>query len=248
MKHKDHYNNQYILDLSEKLKQAQPDFNTDKFSEALVGKLDDKELFDRFDFIVDALETCLSEDYRGNINAFYQILGPELEQSTGMFSFGWWLWPIGRYVERHGNEDWEVSLAFLKELTKRFTGEYAIRPLLKEHPREVMDELIQWSKDANVHVRRLACEGVRIRLPWSGKIDVAITDFERYSEILTNLKDDPEKFVQKSVGNNLNDLYKDAPEKADFLISEWRKTPSTKAQEWIIKHGQRTITKSGKQP
>lgn len=248
MKHKDHYNNQYILDLSEKLKQAQPDFNTDKFSEALVGKLDDKELFDRFDFIVDALETCLSEDYRGNINAFYQILGPELEQSTGMFSFGWWLWPIGRYVERHGNENWEVSLAFLKELTKRFTGEYAIRPLLKEHPQEVMDELIQWSKDANVHVRRLASEGVRIRLPWSGKIDVALTDFERYSEILTNLKDDPEKFIQKSVGNNLNDLYKDDPEKADFLISEWRKTPSTKAQEWIIKHGQRTITKSGKQP
>lgn len=239
MKHKDHYNNQYILDLSEKLKQAQPDFNTDKFSEALVGKLDDKELFDRFDFIVDALETCLSEDYRGNINAFYQILGPELEQSTGMFSFGWWLWPIGRYVERHGNEDWEVSLAFLKELTKRFTGEYAIRPLLKEHPQEVMDELIQWSKDANVHVRRLACEGVRIRLPWSGKIDVALTEFERYSEILTNLKDDPEKFVQKSVGNNLNDLYKDDPEKADLLISEWRKTPSTKAQEWIIKHGRR---------
>ena len=155
MKHKDHYDDQYILDLAKKLKQAQPDFNTDKFSETLVGKLDDKELFDRFDFIVDALETCLSEDYRGNINAFYQILGPELEQSTGMFSFGWWLWPIGRYVERHGNEDWAVSLAFLKELTKRFTGEYAIRPLLKEHPQEVMDELIQWSKDANVHVRRL---------------------------------------------------------------------------------------------
>lgn len=239
MKHKDHYDDPYILDLSEKLKQAQPDFNTDKFSEALVGKLDDKELFDRFDFIVDALKTCLSEDYRGNIKAFYQILGPELEQSTGMFSFGWWLWPIGRYVERHGNEDWAVSLAFLKELTKRFTGEYAIRPLLKEHPQEVMDELIQWSKDANVHVRRLACEGVRIRLPWSEKIYVALTDFERYSEILTNLKDDPEKFVQKSVGNNLNDLYKDDPEKADFLISAWRKTPSTKAQEWIIKHGRR---------
>ncbi|MDU5333017.1 DNA alkylation repair protein [Enterococcus sp.] len=239
MKHKDHYDDPYILDLSEKLKQAQPDFDANKFSKALVGKLDDKELFARFDFIVDALDVCLTEDYQGNIQSFYQILGPELEQSTGMFSFGWWLWPIGRYVERHGNEDWEVSLAFLKELTKRFTGEYAIRPLLKEYPQEVMDELIQWSKDGNVHVRRLACEGVRIRLPWSEKIYVALTEFERYSVILTNLKDDPEKFVQKSVGNNLNDLYKDDPEKADFLISAWRKTPSTKAQEWIIKHGRR---------
>lgn len=244
MKHKDHYNDQYILDLSEKLTQAIPDFPATIFSNELIGNLEDKELFARFDFIVDALEKNLSENYSENIQAFYKILGPELEQSTGMFSFGWWLWPIGRYVERHGNENWQVSLDFLKELTKRFTGEYAIRPLLKEHPQEVMDELIRWSQEDNVHVRRLACEGVRTRLPWSEKIFVALEEFDRYAIILTNLKDDPEKFVQKSVGNNLNDLYKDAPEKADYLISEWQKTPSSKAQEWIIKHGRRNQKKS----
>lgn len=49
----------------------------------------------------------------------------------------------------------------------------------------------------------------------------------------------PEKFVQKSVGNNLNDLYKDAPEKADHIISQWEKTGKSKAQDWIIKHGRR---------
>lgn len=244
MKHKDHYNDQYILDLSEKLTQAIPDFPATIFSNELIGNLEDKELFARFDFIVDALEKNLSENYSENIQAFYKILGPELKQSTGMFSFGWWLWPIGRYVERHGNENWQVSLVFLKELTKRFTGEYAIRPLLKEHPQEVMDELIRWSQEDNVHVRRLACEGVRTRLPWSEKIFVALEEFDRYAIILTNLKDDPEKFVQKSVGNNLNDLYKDAPEKADYLICEWQKTPSSKAQEWIIKHGRRNQKKS----
>ena len=244
MKHKDHYNDQYILDLSEKLTQAIPDFPATIFSNELIGNLEDKELFARFDFIVDALEKNLSENYSENIQAFCKILGPELEQSTGMFSFGWWLWPIGRYVERHGNENWQVSLDFLKELTKRFTGEYAIRPLLKEHPQEVMDELIRWSQEDNVHVRRLACEGVRTRLPWSEKIFVALEEFDRYAIILTNLKDDPEKFVQKCVGNNLNDLYKDAPEKADYLISEWQKTPSSKAQEWIIKHGRRNQKKS----
>lgn len=232
------------MDLSEKLTQAIPDFPATIFSNELIGNLEDKELFARFDFIVDALEKNLSENYSENIQAFCKILGPELEQSTGMFSFGWWLWPIGRYVERHGNENWQVSLDFLKELTKRFTGEYAIRPLLKEHPQEVMDELIRWSQEDNVHVRRLACEGVRTRLPWSEKIFVALEEFDRYAIILTNLKDDPEKFVQKSVGNNLNDLYKDAPEKADYLISEWQKTPSSKAQEWIIKHGRRNQKKS----
>lgn len=106
-----------------------------------------------------------------------------------------------------------------------------------------MDELIKWTAEENVHVRRLASESVRIRLPWSRKLFVALDEFERYTVILTNLKDDPEKFVQKSVGNNLNDLYKEAPEKADYIISQWPETGQSKAQEWIVKHGKRNCCK-----
>jgi len=239
MKHKDHYNDDYILELSQKIRYVMADFDEKTFSCSLVGKLEDKELFARLDCIVDAMEKSMAGDYSKNVEAFFNILGPELEQSEGMFQLGWWLWPIGRYVERHGNENWRLSLSFLKELTKRFTGEYAIRPLLREHPKEVMDELIHWTLDENVHVRRLASEGVRIRLPWSQKLYVALDEFERYMNILTNLKDDPEKFVQKSVGNNLNDLYKDDPEKADYIISQWEKSGQSKTQDWIIKHGRR---------
>lgn len=239
MKHKDHYNDDYILDISRKIGSVMPDFDKEAFTHDLTGHLDDKELFPRFDCIVDAMERSMPDGYSENIAAFFRILGPELEQPEGMFNHGWWLWPIGRYVERHGNEDWRLSLSFLKELTKRFTGEYAIRPLLKEHPGEVMDELIQWTKEENVHVRRLASEGVRIRLPWSPRLTVALDEFERYTAILTNLKDDPERFVQKSVGNNLNDLYKEAPQKADFIISRWEKSGQSKAQEWIVRHGRR---------
>ena len=216
-----------------------PDFNQTDFSHDLIGWINDKELFARFDCIVDAMEKNMDNDYSKNIQAFYKLLGPELIKPEGMFTFGWWLWPLGRYVERNGNQNWKLSLAFLKELTKRFTGEYAIRPLLKEHPQEVMDELILWTSDENVHVRRLASEGVRIRLPWAQKLFVALEEFERYTTILTNLKDDPEKFVQKSVGNNLNDMFKEAPEKAKYIIAQWEKTPTSKAREWIIKHGMR---------
>lgn len=239
MKHKEHYNDEYVLELSSKLYSVMPHFNSQNFCSDLIGNLDDKELFARFDCIVDAMEKSMGNDYMKNIQTFYELLGPELTQPEGMFNLGWWLWPIGRYVERNGIENWKESLAFLKELTKRFTGEFAIRPLLKEHPAEVMDELILWTHDDNVHVRRLASEGVRIRLPWGIKLLSALDEFERYTEILTNLKDDPEKFVQKSVGNNLNDLYRESPEKADLIIAQWRKTPSSKAQEWIIKHGMR---------
>lgn len=239
MKHKDYYDDQYIEDFSKKLSSVMSAFDEKAFVHQLLGQLDDKELFARFDCIVDAMEQNMGKDYSKNIQAFYHFLGPELEGAEGMFQFGWWLWPVSRYVERHGNEDFALSLSFLKELTKRFTGEYAVRPLLKEHPKEVMDELIIWTKDKNVHVRRLASEGVRIRLPWSQKLLVALSEFERYTRILTNLKDDPEKFVQKSVGNNLNDLYKEDPEKAEWMIEQWKESGHSKAQDWIIKHGMR---------
>ena len=237
MKHKDHYDDEYVFDLSLKIHSVMPSFDKDAFSNGLMGRLDDKELFARLDIIVDAVEKSMGVDYSKNIQVFFNMLGPELTQPEGMFTSGWWLWPVGRYVERHGNENWILSLSFLKELTKRFTGEYAIRSLLKEHPEEVMDELIAWTKDENVHVRRLASEGVRIRLPWAKKLAVALDEFERYVVILTNLKDDPERFVQKSVGNNLNDLFKEAPEKAKNIIEQWEKTKESKEREWIVKHG-----------
>lgn len=239
MKHKDYYNDDYIRGFSLKIHSVMPDFDEDAFRHDLIGQLEDKELFARFDCIVDSMQKNMPDNYSENIEAFFHILGPELTKPEGMFNLGWWLWPVGRYVERCGNENWELSLSFLKELTKRFTGEFAIRPLLKEHPGEVMDELAIWTKDKNVHVRRLASEGVRIRLPWSQKLYVALDEFERYTAILTNLKDDPEKFVQKSVGNNLNDLYKEAPEKAESIIIKWQMSGQSKAQEWIIRHGMR---------
>lgn len=239
MKYKDYYNDSYIQEFSEKLAGVMPSFDRDAFSHNLTGRLDDKELFERFDLIVDAMQQSMDNDYSENVQAFFHMLGPELEEPKGMFNLGWWLWPVGKYVERYGNENLYLSLSFLKELTKRFTGEFAIRPLLKEHPAEVMDELILWTKDPNVHVRRLASEGVRIHLPWSQKLLAALDEFERYTAILTNLKDDSEKFVQKSVGNNLNDLFKEAPEKAERIIAGWRQTGQSKAQDWIIKHGMR---------
>lgn len=246
MKHKDHYNDEYIFRFSQKILSVMPDFDEKNFCHSLTGRLEDKELFARLDCIVDAMQESMPDDYSKNIHSFFNMLGPELEGPDGMYNLGWWLWPVGRYVERCGNEDWVLSLSFLRELTKRFTGEFAVRPLLREHPKEVMDELIKWASDENVHVRRLASEGVRTRLPWSQKLLVALDEFERYIAILTKLKDDPERFVQKSVGNNLNDLYKDAPEKADFIISQWEKTGKSKVQDWIIKHGRRNQDKHSK--
>ncbi len=101
--------------------------------------------------------------------------------------------------------------------------------------------MLKWSTDESVHVRRLSSEGMRINLPWARKSTVCIDEFATYKRILSNLKSDPSKFVQKSVGNNLNDLYKNYPEKANEIINAWRRKNISKTTEWIIKHGLRSL-------
>jgi 3-methyladenine DNA glycosylase AlkC len=243
MKFKDYYNGECAKLLADKIRAMFPDFKGAQFINYVEENITDKEFMGRMDVLADAFELYLPNDYEQNITIFEHILGPELKQETGMFSEGWWLWPVGRYVERHGAEKVNVSLAFIKELTKRFTGEYAIRPLLEQDTEKTMKTMVAWSKDENVHVRRLASEGVRIALPWSKKLYAALAEFENYKTILTNLKNDSSKFVQKSVGNNLNDLYKEYPEKAIEIIDEWNNDNPTKETMWIINHGLRSTRK-----
>jgi 3-methyladenine DNA glycosylase AlkC len=241
MKFKDYYNADCAELLSRKIKDVFPDFQAKSFVNYIDKNVADKELFERLDVFAGAFELYLPDDYENTIKLFGKILGPELKQETGMFSEGWWLWPVGRYVERHGVKITKLSLNFIQELTKRFTGEYAIRPLLENKTKETIKTMIKWSRDKNVHVRRLASEGARISLPWSKKLYAALSEFENYKLLLTNLKNDTSKFVQKSVGNNLNDLYKEFPEKAHEIINEWKKDHPTKETLWIIHHGLRNI-------
>ena len=100
----------------------------------------------------------------------------------------------------------------------------------------------KWSKDKNVHIRRLSSEGVRPRLSWSQKLDEFIDDPAPIIPILENLKDDKSLFVKKSVANNLNDILKDNYDIGIKVLKIWCKTknPDTK---WIIKHALRNEIK-----
>jgi len=242
-KFKDYYDLDCAGLIAGKIAEVWPDFNKGQFVSTLAKTLEDKEFYARQDAFVDAFETFMPDDYGKTISIFQQILGPELKTTEGMFTYGWWLWPVGRYVERHGTRDFHISMNFIYELTKRFTGEFAIRPLIAQNPDKALRIIIRWSLDENVHVRRLASEGIRTRLPWAKKSVVAVSYFEMFKAILDNLKNDPEKFVQKSVGNNLNDLMKDFPEKAREIIAEWENEHPGRETKWIIRHGLRSERK-----
>ncbi len=242
-KFKDYYDEDCAKLIAHKIKSVQPEFKEKEFVSFVAKKIPPLEFLERQDTYVDAFEKYLSNDYTHNIKLFQQILGAKLQVTEGMFTYGWWLWPVGRYVERHALLDVDASIAFIYELTQRFTGEFAIRPLLAEHPKMLLRCLKLWSKDTSVHVRRLSSEGIRIRLPWAAKSTVFIEHYKNCSAILSNLRFDTEKFVQKSVGNNINDLIKENEQLGMDLIHAWmnkRMAPETK---WIIRHGLRTLRK-----
>jgi 3-methyladenine DNA glycosylase AlkC len=225
--------------LAEKIHSVRPTFDKALFVRSIRGRISDAAFFERQDIFADALEATLGNNYTKNLRTLGRILGPRLKKSTGMFTHGWWLWPVSRYVERHAVENGEASYAFIHELTQRFTGEFAIRPLLDAYPEETLAVMLEWSKDQSVHVRRLASEGVRTRLPWARKSRVALEHFKTYRTILTSLHTDPERFVQKSVGNNINDLMKEDPQKALTLIQSWCSSSMSPETIWIIRHGLR---------
>jgi len=71
---KDHYNDEYIKDFSEKIFFVLPGFDRKAFSHDLIGQLDNKELFARFDCIVDTMKMYMDGNYSKNIQAFLTCL------------------------------------------------------------------------------------------------------------------------------------------------------------------------------
>lgn len=238
---KDYYDFKYLEDLANLITKQYTDFDKNKFFELTKSSIEELEFNQRQELIAKALHDSIDLDYKGTVLIFYKILGPELRGNSGAFSEGWWLWPIGKYVEIYGEDDFETGIGFSKELTKRFTSEYCMRPLIRKYPKESLKILSAWSLDAHERVRRLSSECLRIRLPWAKKLYTALEYFDRYFEILTNLKDDQDKYIQKSVANNLNDLYKEDPEKFYKIMDRWKKGKVSKECEWIMKHGSRNV-------
>jgi 3-methyladenine DNA glycosylase AlkC len=96
------------------------------------------------------------------------------------------------------------------------------------------------AKSKNFHLRRLASEGLRPKLPWSSKLNTFIEEPDPVFQILELLKEDEVKFVQKSVANHLTDYLKVNPEPTLVLMSQWNKSDN-KYTQWILKHANRKL-------
>ena len=128
----------------------------------------------------------------------------------------------------------------IEEITKRNTGEYAVRPYIRKYPESSLNIIKQWAKSPNFHLRRLASEGLRPKLPWASKLDTFIENPAPVFQILELLKEDDIAFVKKSVANHLTDWLKVNRERVLPLIERW-KTSDNPHTQWIIKRATRKI-------
>lgn len=229
--------------LAEKLVPVYPTFQSTAFIKEVEEGTEGLELKDRVELIADKLQEYLPQAYPKALSILAQILGPENEKETGMFTEGYWLMPIAKFVEKYGLNHFEASIDAIKEITKRNTGEYCIRPYLETYPEATEKVMLQWATDENRHVRRLACEGMRPKLPWAPKLQQYIDQPAPILPVLDLLKDDASKYVQKSVANNLNDILKDNYETAMQVLNQWVEGASP-ARRWIIKHALRNQLKA----
>lgn len=230
--------------LGKKIKAVDSKFKTEAFVKSVVPQLKPLELKDRVTVFADELNNHLNGTYKSGVKVLIKILGPENEEETGMFKEFYWVMPIAKYVEKYGLNDFELSMHAIEEITKRNTSEYAIRPYLEQETKKTLKRMKEWSTDENKHIRRLASEGVRPRLPWANKLDAFIKNPKPIIPILNNLKDDPSKYVQKSVANCINDILKDNPEIGKGIIEKWNVKNISKERKWVIKHALRNLVKA----
>ena len=233
LKHR--YTNGYIQNLASVVQEHYSEFAVEEFCNAVLGDgWADRELKDRMHHIAVCLQQAIKLDYPDSIEVLKKV-APEFG------GFGAMIFPD--FVETFGMDHWQVSISALEYFTRFSSSEFSVRPFIIQDSKRMMKQMLAWSLHEDEHVRRLASEGCRPRLPWA----MALPEFKRSPDaimpILENLKQDPSLYVRRSVANNLNDIAKDNPQVTLDSAKSWiGKHPDT---DWLVKHASRTLLKKG---
>jgi 3-methyladenine DNA glycosylase AlkC len=226
--------------LAGKIKGLSGDFDSEGYIITIKNECGDLGYTKRIELHADVLREFLPPSYPEALHILTSILGEKNPYETGMFTNYYWIMPIGKFVEKYGLEDYAISIRAIEEITKRNTGEYAIRQFIRKYPERTIKIMQKWSKSENFHLRRLASEGSRPKLPWATKLDVFIDHPEPVFTILANLMEDEIRFVQKSVANNITDYLKvNKPVTEDFIRDFM--DSENKNTQWIVKYATRKI-------
>jgi 3-methyladenine DNA glycosylase AlkC len=239
------FNPQTLAQLVAGISRAYPKFKASRFRSAVLARFDELELKARIMWIVDCLAAELPADHAVARDILLRALPQPLDPKRADDDFGQFIWVVpGEFVAKHGCDEANLaaSLDFLREATKRFSSEGAIRPFLQAFPNATMAFVHECALDDNYHVRRLASEGIRPYLPWATRVLLPLAEI---IAVLEPLHADSTRYVTRSVANTLNDLAKIQPDLVVRTLRRWRKAKQQEANElnWLTRHSLRTLLK-----
>lgn len=236
------YNEELIKRLSSKTKDVFSKFNISQFKKDVFdSEWDSRELKDRMYHI----SACLHNQFPKPISNAKEILLQlsdklkENQQKNDGFAFI----ILPNYIEKFGTDDYETSVKLMEHITQLASCEFAVRPFILNHRKDMMNQMLDWSKHESELVRRFASEGCRPRLPWAMGLPELKKDPSEILPIIDNLIFDSSEFVRKSVSNNINDISKDHQDIAKSIIKKY--IGKNQVTDKLLKHASRTLLKQG---
>ncbi|AWC21054.1 DNA alkylation repair enzyme [Aminobacter sp. MSH1] len=212
-----------------------PAFDAEKFLSLATENLDELGIMQRLRQTATSLHGSLPGGFEHAIEVLHE-LAPRIQHGFASIV-------LSEYVALYGKGHFDLSMQALSSFTRFGSAEFAIRHFLAKDFDRTLEVMHGWALDDNEHVRRLASEGSRPRLPWSFQLKQLIKDPSPTAPILEALRSDPSLYVRKSVANHLNDISKDHPDKVIDRVSGWDMDDRNTA--WIVKHALRTMIKKG---
>lgn len=144
-------------------------------------------------------------------------------------------------LERH----FDTGLEALARTTSLASSEFAVRPFLELDAPRALRHFQAWTASDDAHVRRLASEGSRPRLPWAPALGAFKADPRPVLPVLEALRHDSSEYVRRSVANHVNDISKDHPELVRELATRWlAERPEHLDTRRLVKHACRTLLKA----
>lgn len=232
---KEMFNRAYFEHLATELEAVHPPLKRTLFLREVQDGNEARELNARMRHVTITLRNHLPTDHRKAVHVL-KDLAPRMPKGYTAL-----LYPD--FVGVYGLDDPAFSLEALKFFTPFGSSEFAVREFFRRDVKNTLKVMRTWAEDEDEHVRRLASEGSRPRLPWSFRLDAVVRDPRLTTPILERLRGDDALYVRKSVANHLNDFSKDHPTYMVELLARWdMKHPHT---AWIAKHASRTLIKAG---
>jgi 3-methyladenine DNA glycosylase AlkC len=233
---KNMYNRAFVDNLAQAIHGEYPLFDSAAFTQTVFDhEWENRELKERVRHISLSMHAHLPASYKEAVGILSRA-----SSCLDQYTFECIIFPD--FVEVYGLDDWETSSPALELFTQQCSSEFAVRSFILQDCERMMAQMLKWATHDSVHVRRLATEGCRPRLPWAVSLPMFKDDPTPILPILETLKFDSEEYVRKSVANNLNDIAKDNP---DVTLDVTRRWAARDELSWIVKHALRTLLKVG---